>query len=95
MDLSHLKSMTNALILSSILFNFPWLDGNVPRTIFHGVYISQLIRFARVSNHLADFWFNWWVSSAPEFQCCYFCESSCLFNLSVNFDFSVSKIMHL
>ena len=27
---------------------------------------------------LADLsWFNWWVSFAPEFQCCYFCESSC------------------
>ena len=26
-------------------------------------------------------WFNWWVSFAPEFQCCYFCESSCLFIL--------------
>ena len=24
-------------------------------------------------------WFNWWVSFAPEFQCCYFCESSCFF----------------
>ena len=22
--------------------------------------------------------FNWWVSFAPDFQCCYFCESSCL-----------------
>ena len=21
-------------------------------------------------------WFNWWVSFAQEFQCCYFCESS-------------------
>ena len=30
-----------------------------------------------------------------EFQCCYFCESSCLFYLSFNFDFCVSKIMHL
>ena len=40
-------------------------------------------------------WFNWWVSFAPEFQCCYFCESSCLFYLSFNFDFCVSKIMHL
>ena len=66
MDLSHLKSMTNELILRSILFNFPCLDGNVPRTIFHCVNISQLIRFARVSNHLADFWFNWWVSTVPE-----------------------------
>ena len=30
-------------------------------------------------------------SFAPEFQC----ESSCLFYLSFNFDFYVSKIMHL
>ena len=40
-------------------------------------------------------WFNWWVSFAPKFQCCYFCESSCLFYLSFNSDFYVSKIMHL
>ena len=26
---------------------------------------------------------------------CYFCEPSCLFYLSSNFDFYVSKIMHL
>ena len=35
--------------------NFPFLDGNVPRSIPYGVYISQLIRFARVSSHVADF----------------------------------------
>ena len=35
------------------------------------------------------------VRFAPEFQCCYFCESSCLFYLSFNFDFYFSKIMHL
>ena len=40
-------------------------------------------------------WFNWWVSFAPEFQCCFFFESSCLFYLSFNFDFCVPKIMHL
>ena len=40
-------------------------------------------------------WFNWWVSFAPKFQCYYFCESSCLFYLSLNSDFYVSKIMHL
>ena len=40
-------------------------------------------------------WFNWWVSFAPEFQCCYFCESSCLFYLSFNSDLFVSKITHL
>ena len=32
---------------------------------------------------------------AQEFQCDYFCESSCLFYLSLNSDFHVSKIMHL
>ena len=40
-------------------------------------------------------WLNWWVSFAPEFQCCYFCGSLCLFYLSFNSDFYVSKIMHL
>ena len=28
-------------------------------------------------------WFNWWVSFAPDFHCCYFCESSCLFILDI------------
>ena len=39
--------------------------------------------------------FNWGVSFAPDFQCWYFCESSCLFYLRFNFDSYVSKIMHL
>ena len=30
-------------------FNFPFLDGNVPRRPSYGVYKAQLIRFARVS----------------------------------------------
>ena len=38
-------------------------------------------------------WFNWWVSCAPDFQCWYFCESSCLFYLRFDFDFYVSKIL--
>ena len=29
------------------IVNFPFLDGDVPRRISYGVYISQLIRFAR------------------------------------------------
>ena len=37
------------------IVNFPFLDGDVPRTTSYDVYISQLIRFARVSSHLADF----------------------------------------
>ena len=35
--------------------NFPFLDGDVPRSTSFGVYISQLIRFARVYSHVADF----------------------------------------
>ena len=35
--------------------NFPFLDGDVPRRASYGVYISQLIRFARVCNHLTNF----------------------------------------
>ena len=35
--------------------NLPFLDGDVPRSASYGVYISQLIRFARVSSHIDDF----------------------------------------
>ena len=31
------------------------MDGDVPRSTSYGVNISQLIRFARVSSHVADF----------------------------------------
>ena len=37
------------------IVNFPFLDGNVPRRPSLGVYISQLIRFARVCSHVDDF----------------------------------------
>ena len=30
------------------IVNFPFFDGDVPRSPSYGVYISQLIRFARV-----------------------------------------------
>ena len=35
--------------------NFPFLDGDGPRSTSYGVYISQLVRFARVSGHVDDF----------------------------------------
>ena len=35
--------------------NFPFLDGDVPRSTSYDVYISQLIRFARVSSNVDDF----------------------------------------
>ena len=37
------------------MVNFPCLDGDVPRRPSYGVYISQLIRFARASSHVNDF----------------------------------------
>ena len=37
------------------IVNFPFLDGDVPRRPSYGVYISQLIRFARVCSHIDDF----------------------------------------
>ena len=30
------------------IVNFPFLDGDVPRRSSYGIYIAQLIRFARV-----------------------------------------------
>ena len=37
------------------IVNFPFLDGDVTQRPSYGVYISQLIRFARASSHVTDF----------------------------------------
>ena len=37
------------------IVNFLFLDDDVTRSTCHGVYISQLIRFARASSHVAYF----------------------------------------
>ena len=37
------------------IVDFPFLDDDVPRRPSYGVYISQLIRFARVCSHVDDF----------------------------------------
>ena len=37
------------------IVNFPFSDGDVPRSTSYGVYISQLIRFARAFSHVTDF----------------------------------------
>ena len=37
------------------IVKFLFLDGDVPRSISYGVYISQLIRLARVFSHFDDF----------------------------------------
>ena len=58
-------SITNGIVSSKIydkrddfnfeIVNFPFLDGDVPRSPFYGVYISQLIRFARVCSNVDVF----------------------------------------
>ena len=58
-------SISNAIVSTKIydkrddfdfeIVNFPFLDDDVPRSTSYGVYISQPIRFARASSHVADF----------------------------------------
>ena len=58
-------SITNGIVSSKIydkpdVFNFeivnvPFLDGDFPRSPSYGIYISQLIRFARVCSYVDDF----------------------------------------
>ena len=36
------------------MVNFPFLDGDVARSTFYGVNISQHIRFSRVSSHVTN-----------------------------------------
>ena len=58
-------SITNDIVSSKIydkrddfnfeIVNFLFLDEDVPRSPSYGVYISQLIRFARVCSNVNDF----------------------------------------
>ena len=58
-------SITNGIVSSKIddkrddfnfeIVNFPCLDGDVPRSPFYSVYISPLIRFARVCSKVDVF----------------------------------------
>ena len=58
-------SITNGIVFSKIydkrddfnfeIVNFPFLDGDVPRSPSYGVCISQLIRLARVCSNVDDF----------------------------------------
>ena len=57
-DLFHLKFMISGIKRDDFDFdivNFPFLDGDVPRSTSRGVNISQHIQFARVSSQVADF----------------------------------------
>ena len=58
-------SISNDIVLTKIydkrddfgfeIVNFPFLDGDFPCSTSYGVYISQLIRFARESSYVTDF----------------------------------------
>ena len=58
-------SITNDIVSTKIhdrrddidfeIVNFPFLEGDVPCSTSYGVYISQLIRFARESSYITDF----------------------------------------
>ena len=58
-------SITNGIVSSTIydkrddfnfeIVNFQFLDGDDPRSPSYGVYISQLVRFARVCSYVDDF----------------------------------------
>ena len=58
-------SITNGIVSSKVydklgdfsfeIVNFPFLDGDSPRSPSYGVYISQLIRVARVCSNVGDF----------------------------------------
>ena len=55
MHLSISNDIVSVKIYDFEIVNFPFLDGDVPRSTSYGVYISQLIRFATASNYVADF----------------------------------------
>jgi hypothetical protein len=37
------------------IVNYPWLDGDIPRLPSYGIYISQLLRYARACSDVNDF----------------------------------------
>ena len=53
------------------IVSFPFLDGDVPWRTSYGVYISQLIRFARASSNLNDFKYRYKAISAKLLRQCY------------------------
>ena len=46
---------SNYCIIALLILNFPFLSSNIPSGPSYGVYISQLIRYARCCSHYDDF----------------------------------------
>ena len=53
-DIVSTKSYDKRDYFDFEIANFPFLDGDVPRSTSYGVYISQLIRFTRASSYVTD-----------------------------------------
>ena len=51
----HNDTVSTKIMINFDIVNVPFLDGDVRRRPSYGVYISQLIRFARASSHVTDF----------------------------------------
>ena len=49
---NYAQKMQDAQVSKSL---FPFLDGDVPRSPFYGVYISQLIHFLRECSNVDNF----------------------------------------
>ena len=37
------------------VINFPFLDGNIPKGQSYGIFISQLVRYARINSSFSNF----------------------------------------
>ena len=55
LHLSISYDIVSTKMINVTTVNSPFLDGDVPRSSSYGVYISQLIRFAKAFRHVADF----------------------------------------
>ena len=49
------KLMTNMTHLASTFVNFPFMSSNIPSAPAYGIYVSQLIRYARGYSNYSDF----------------------------------------
>ena len=47
--------MTNVMRLASTFVNFPFMSSNIPSAPAYGVYVSQLIHYARCCSSYSDF----------------------------------------
>ena len=52
---NSVSTIYDMMIFNFEIFNFPFLDGDVHRSPSYGVYIWQLIYFARVCSNVSDF----------------------------------------